>query len=204
MKTKEILTFLIVALTIISIGYAGFIQIKPGIKKNGSDKVIDPFLYDTGRFNDIYGGLNPNSSVHHISESKLQDIKLKKMSGMLMYTIPIIIILILINSNIKDEEELVLEQKNNTSGNLTDEEEKRLSLLHIALKIPCLPEDAKYYYIKELEDNSFNLSDLINTEKAWFEKRTEDGIELGIKPENTPAAIMLLWTKEYRLQHKYS
>lgn len=104
MKIKEILTFLIVALTIISIGYAGFIQIKPGIKINGSDKVINPFLYDSGRFNDIYGGLDPNSSAHHISESQLQDIKLKRMSGILIYTIPIILLLTLINSNIKDEE----------------------------------------------------------------------------------------------------
>lgn len=195
------LNYLIFGLIIFTIGYVGYIQSKQGIRVAGSTEMIDPFRYESGDYHNIYGGINPYSKASHISESELQSRKFKKMGNVVIFTIPAILFLFFLKS--KKPENSIPENpeiKPKSKNNLTDEEERRLSLVELAIKLACPAEDVKFYYLKELEDNEFGFTDLIASENAWIRKKSEDAKILDIKPENTPAALMLEWTKEYRFK----
>lgn len=204
MKSINILNVILGGVILAIFGYMFYIQSKRGINISGTDEVIDPFLYDTGIFNDVYNGVNPYSKVYHITQEELQDIKSEKIKKAALYLIPPFLILILINRK-KDDREEILESENVNSPNkeiktkLTDDEELRLSFLELAIKMACLPQEVKNCYLREIISNDFEYSDLIDTEKAWKNKKQEEALIMGIKPENTPAALMERWTKEYRI-----
>ena len=107
---KEIANFLLIISVIVTIGYIGYIQSKQGIPVRGSDSVVDPFLYESGVFQDTHNGINPNSTAHHISQSQLQTRKLKKMSNFLIFAVPTIIILFFASRKKSDP----AEQRENT------------------------------------------------------------------------------------------
>lgn len=203
MNSKNILNTILVSIMLCSLGYMFYIQSKRGIVVYGTDKVIDPFLYETGIFNDVYNGINPNSTTYHITQEELQDIKTEKIKKPLYVLIPTFLILMFANRKKKDEpdESVSIENLTNQNNkvNLSDDEELRLSFLELAIKMACPPNQVKNYYISEIISNDFEYSDLVDSEKAWRDKKQEDALIMDIKPENTPAALMERWTREFRI-----
>jgi hypothetical protein len=61
-----------------------------------------------------------------------------------------------------------------------------------------MPDKVKENYILELGTNNFGFSELLVTEKNWSLKKLEESVLLGIKPQNTPAALLEKWTLEFR------
>jgi len=188
---------IILVIVIFTLGYSIYIFSKPGIKVTGSENVINPFL-DESSFSNTYGGINPYSTANHITEKRLQSIKLEKITEILYFIIPTIIVLSLFIKKKRTEESETVEDNSQT---LTNEEEMRLSLIEMAIKLECLPEHVKPIYLEEIKNNNFGYLDLIASENAWLLKKSEDANLLSIKPENTPAALMYNWTKEYRLEN---
>jgi hypothetical protein len=80
----------------------------------------------------------------------------------------------------------------------TDNEQIKMSYFVLASRFGCLPDKVKDYYFSELETNNFNYSELLEAEKNWTHKKIEESAVLGIKPENTPAALLEKWTIEFR------
>lgn len=114
---KKAINYIIIILSILSLGYIIYVQSKQGIRINGSDNVIDPFQYETGVFQDRYRGIDPMSTANHITESELQSRKFKKMSDLLIFTIPIILTMFFFNyrkankSQIQSQNEALSESK---------------------------------------------------------------------------------------------
>lgn len=80
----------------------------------------------------------------------------------------------------------------------TDNDQIKMSYFVLAGKFGCMPDKVKENYILELETNNFDFSDLLETEKNWSIKKLEESVSLGIKPQNTPAALLEKWTLEFR------
>lgn len=204
MKTTNILNAILIGVIVSIFGYMLYIQSKRGIALYGTDRVIDPFVYDTGKFSDVINGVNPYSQVYQLTQEELQDIKSEKIKKAALYLIPPFLILILINRK-KDDTEEIRESENINSPNkeikvnLTDDEELRLSFLELAIKMACHPQEVKNCYLREIVSNDFEYSDLVDAEKAWKNKKQEDALIMGINPENTPAALMERWTREFRI-----
>ena len=206
MKFTSILNTILIGVMISIFGYMIYVQSKRGIVLSGTDRVIDPFVYDTGIFTDVHHGVNPYSQVYHITQEELQEIKSEKIKKAAIFLIPTFLILILINRK-KDNTEGVVESENanftdkDTTGSLTDDEELRLSFLELGIKMDCHPHQANGIYISEIISKDFNYSDLIEAEIAWRNKKEEDALIMNIKPENTPAALMERWTREFRISN---
>lgn len=79
----------------------------------------------------------------------------------------------------------------------SDEDQKKISLTLLAEKMGCMPWQVKDAYKSQLTDGDFSKSELIQTADQWRAKRTEEGNYFGISPENTSAAHLERWTKEY-------
>jgi hypothetical protein len=80
----------------------------------------------------------------------------------------------------------------------TDNDQIKMSYFVLASIFGCLPDKVKDIYFSELEANNFNYSELLEAEKNWKAKKIEEAALFGIKPENTPAALLEKWTIEFR------
>ncbi|MGQ1947488.1 hypothetical protein ACT3CD_10375 [Geofilum sp. OHC36d9] len=80
----------------------------------------------------------------------------------------------------------------------TDNDQIKMSYFVLAGKFGCMPDKVKENYILELEKNNFDFAELLETEKNWRIKKLEESVSLGIKPQNTPAALLEKWTLEFR------
>jgi len=80
----------------------------------------------------------------------------------------------------------------------TDSDQIKMSFFVLASRFGCLPDKVKDNYFSELETNNFNCSELLEAEQNWKAKKFEEGAILGIKPDNTPAALLEKWTIEFR------
>jgi len=80
----------------------------------------------------------------------------------------------------------------------TDSDQIKMSYFVLASKFGCLPDKVKDFYFSELETNNFKHFELLEAEKEWRAKKYEEASFLGIKPENTPAALLAKWTLEFR------
>lgn len=80
----------------------------------------------------------------------------------------------------------------------TDNDQIKMSYFVLAGKFSCLPDKVKDIYFSELERNNYNYSELLEVENNWQTKKFEEAELFGIKPENTPAALLEKWTIEFR------
>lgn len=80
----------------------------------------------------------------------------------------------------------------------TDNDQIKMSYFVLASRFGCLPGKVKDNYFLELETNSFNYSELFEAENNWKIKKNEESAIMGIKPDNTPAALLEKWTIEFR------
>ena len=84
------------------------------------------------------------------------------------------------------------------SDKYSDSDQIKMSYFVLASRFGCMPDEVKNYYYNELQNNNFNIAELIETEHNWKQKKSEEGALLRIKPDNTPAALLENWTIEYR------
>ena len=80
----------------------------------------------------------------------------------------------------------------------SDSEQIKMSFFVLANRFGCLPDKVKDIYFSHLESNNLNYSELLEAEKNWQAKKYEEATLLGIKPKNTPAALLEKWTIEFR------
>jgi hypothetical protein len=80
----------------------------------------------------------------------------------------------------------------------TEEEYNKMSIFVLAERMGCLPDQAKFFYFKELEHGEFNYDMLIETEKKFRQQKFNEGHDFKISYQNTPSAILERWTMEYR------
>ncbi len=82
-----------------------------------------------------------------------------------------------------------------------DSDQIKMSYFVLASRFGCLPDKVKENYFADLETNHFNYSELLEAENNWKAKKFEEAALLGIKPENTPAALLEKWTIEIRINN---
>ncbi|RZL50770.1 MAG: hypothetical protein EOP00_02630 [Pedobacter sp.] len=186
MKTKTLFEYLIGI--VILIGLAYIVAILFGYEGPAKSK-----------FTDIYGGINPYSKAYQLSDEEIASRKGKKILNALFIFVPIVLVLYFVkNSFTKSSDEIPSAEKANTN-NLTDDEEIRLSFVELAIKMVCTTEQVKRTYEEGLESKNFDLKDLMEAESELDNKKLDDAKMLGIKPENTPSALLAQWTKEFRI-----
>lgn len=79
----------------------------------------------------------------------------------------------------------------------SDSDQIKMSYFVLASRYGCLPDKVKDNYFSELDTNNFNYSELLEAKQNWKAKKFEEGVILGVKPENTPAALLEKWINEY-------
>lgn len=105
------------------------------------------------------------------------------------------------NSIIKndiDKSVVELEEENGSHrSNLSDTEERNVSLKMIASKLNCDTTIAKERYFQQMDEMAPTLDDLRNLRKHLLIKSNQESKQLDLKILNTPSAIYYQWTIEF-------
>ena len=76
-------------------------------------------------------------------------------------------------------------------------EHKKISLMNLAGKMGCAPEEVKDKYLKQMLLNDFEKKDAQIMAKQWELKKTEEANFFKINPDDTTASLMVDWTNEF-------
>lgn len=80
---------------------------------------------------------------------------------------------------------------------ITDEDQKKASLVLMGAKMDCMMWEVEDTYKNSLANDNFSLEESKQMIEHWGVKKKEEGEIFGIDPDNTPAAHLERWTKEY-------
>lgn len=80
----------------------------------------------------------------------------------------------------------------------TEEEQKKMSFVVLAGKFECMPHEVFEVWNAQLKAWNLSSTDLAALRQGFKEKKYEESKLLGIKPENTPAALLESWTAIYK------
>lgn len=81
--------------------------------------------------------------------------------------------------------------------NNSRDEHKKLSLMSLAGKMGCMPNEVKDLYFKQITLNDFEKKDIEIMAKQWELKKNEEAFFFKINPDDTTAALMAEWTNEF-------
>jgi hypothetical protein len=79
----------------------------------------------------------------------------------------------------------------------SSEEHKKLSLINLAGKMGCTPNEVKDLYFKQITLNDFEKKDIEIMAKQWELKKQDEAKFFKINPDDTTAALMSDWANEY-------
>ncbi|GAA5027868.1 hypothetical protein GCM10011506_15790 [Marivirga lumbricoides] len=75
--------------------------------------------------------------------------------------------------------------------------DREISLKLLAKKLECPISEVKTSYLKHLLADNFSTEELHDLQMSWHNKKDDESKKLGINPDDTPAAFLTKWTKEF-------